>query len=65
MTIIKQDDLIVRATLGQLLFSGEDQKTKQYIRMTTYGGSLAENVTPITSKITSGKTCGNGCGSAL
>jgi DNA polymerase len=26
-------------------FSGQDQKTKQYIRMTTYGGSLAENIT--------------------
>lgn len=28
-----------------IFFSGMDQKTKQYVRMSTYGGSLAENVT--------------------
>ncbi len=31
-------------------FSGQDQKTKQYVRMTTYGGSLAENVTQATAR---------------
>lgn len=33
-----------------IFFSGVDQKTRQYVRMTTYGGSLAENVTQATAR---------------
>lgn len=33
-----------------IFFSGTDQKTKKYVRMTTYGGSLVENVTQATAR---------------
>lgn len=33
-----------------IFFSGQDQKTKQYIRMTTYGGSLVENNNQATAR---------------
>lgn len=33
-----------------IFFTGVDQKTKQYVRMVTYGGSLAENVTQATAR---------------
>jgi len=33
-----------------IFFSGMNQKTRQYERMTTYGGSLAENVTQATAR---------------
>jgi DNA polymerase len=32
-----------------IFFWGQDQKTRKYVQMTTYGGSLAENVTQATA----------------
>jgi len=33
-----------------IFFSGMDQKTKKYTRLTTYGGSLTENITQATAR---------------
>jgi DNA polymerase len=35
----------VAARAGTITYEGQDQKTKQWARLTTYGGKLVENIT--------------------
>jgi DNA polymerase len=46
---IESEDLVrggfVVARAGSLTYEGQDQKTKQWTRLSTYGGKLVENIT--------------------
>ena len=41
---LKRNDFVV-ARAGSLTYEGLDQKTKQWTRLSTYGGKLVENIT--------------------
>jgi DNA polymerase len=41
----KADSRYVIASAGSITYEGQDQKTKQWTRLSTYGGKLVENIT--------------------